>query len=499
MRRQSLVPWISWAVALLTLVGFATRQAATHVSLTDHHDGVSHVLAFLATTATSSRSTSVVVAPDHTTGVIRNNGMVRHNTTRLLPPFRVWQDYVAAHSVQALRREWDETRSRLTYNNNNNSTPAFSPHRQFTVAYYSCPLQAGNRLHHFFNQLLWAVVTNRTLLWKYYDQASCRALSAGKFDPQICPAANRVADCDVVLGRAPWMASYEDWAARVGALPVTLNVWTTHPPETMTLLSRSSNNNSNNDPSETLFTPFHFVVARKFGPYERPATAVDAHPARVVIFPLMLAKYRDLGAETLRETLLQTAAARARAADLYALGADFLYGLLFRQTFRLRDDNYNDTTRTRAIPPDAFTLAVHSRHVRAGDPGKRIQDETACLEKLLRGRRAGQPCVVFVMADRQATRQRLQAWLAHTQDCQVAMTQHTSGTKSSSFRKEHGPFAGAAFFQDLRLASRARDGVVGGDRSSTDLLREWIAYERVMEAGGGTNVGVAPLPQCLLP
>jgi hypothetical protein len=432
----------------------------------------------------------------------------------LLPPRIVWDDYVAAHSVTALRREWDERRlvgktmddtTTTITTQNGTATPSTNVEwwwhdRKFTIAYYSCPLQAGNRLHHFFNQLLWAVVTNRTLLWKYYDRAACLAFGARHFDPKICQAANDVVDCDKVLERAAWMPSYEEWADRLGSAavsPVRLNVWTTHPPpDTVTGPSGNTNTTSNRP---TLATPFHRVVARKFGPYVRPATPVDTHGATLVIFPIMLAKYRDLGSSTVRAQLLQNTLARTRAADLYARGEDFLYGMFFRQSFGMRDVVLASTQRAAgAIPPHAYSLAVHSRHVRPTDEGRRIQAETTCLQKLLLDRKASVPCVVHVMADRAATRTLLQEWLA-TQDCQVVMTE-PNGNRTASFRKEHGPFAGAAFFQDLASASRARDGFVGGDRSSTDLLLELIEYDRVTEsvARGETNM-VSRIPQCLLP
>mmetsp|Transcript_49680 Transcript_49680/g.120431 ORF Transcript_49680/g.120431 Transcript_49680/m.120431 type:complete len:111 (-) Transcript_49680:1427-1759(-) len=51
-----------------------------------------------------------------------------------------------------------------------------------------------------------------------------------------------------------------------------------------------------------------------------------------------------------------------------------------------------------------------------------------------------------------------------------------------SFSTEHGPFAGREFLDDLVLASQARNGVVGHERSSSDLLMELIDYDRIMEA-----------------
>jgi hypothetical protein len=122
--------------------------------------------------------------------------------------------------------------------------------RTFALAYYSCLLQAGNRLHHYFNNLLWAIVTNRTVLWKSYDRTTCLAsqsMYAGgggegegtaKLNTKIttdldliCQAANTVHKCDEVLERASWIPSYDEWADTLELSdPLTLNFWTTHPP-----------------------------------------------------------------------------------------------------------------------------------------------------------------------------------------------------------------------------------------------------------------------------
>ena len=46
--------------------------------------------------------------------------------------------------------------------------------RKFVVAVYSCPTQIGNRIHEFLNAFAGAIVTNRTLIWKFCDRYSCQ-------------------------------------------------------------------------------------------------------------------------------------------------------------------------------------------------------------------------------------------------------------------------------------------------------------------------------------
>ena len=71
-------------------------------------------------------------------------------------PLQVLDQYIQQHSVDSLRSQ---------------------PHnRSFATAFYSCPLQAGNRLHHYLNSVLWAILTNRTVLWDYWNADNCEKI-----------------------------------------------------------------------------------------------------------------------------------------------------------------------------------------------------------------------------------------------------------------------------------------------------------------------------------
>ena len=362
----------------------------------------------------------------------------------VLYPREIVDEYVRAHSVQSLRQ----------------STKG----RKYALAYYSCPLQAGNRLHHFFNGFLWAIVTNRTLLWKYYDRESCQQLGS-KYDPKICEAANHVEDCDAVLSRRDWMPSYEEWLPS-GVQPTELPFWTTHPREAAKATMK--------DVAAGNFTSFHIVGARKYPwkPQFEQSTRVDLVDDPVVVFPIMIAKYDDLQWENHRDSLLGSQEARNRAEALYSHGADYLYGLLFRESFE-----FQVQAPPQVIDPTSFSVAIHSRHKRDNDNGSNIQSEIRCLESVLRAKGDQQRCQVVVLSDRIATIRRLKRWLTD-RGCEALTADHDEGT---SFKTEHGPFAGAGFFQDLALASQVRDGFVGGDRSSSDLVVELIAHDRATD------------------
>jgi hypothetical protein len=206
----------------------------------------------------------------------------------------------------------------------------------------------------------------------------------------------------------------------------------------------------------------------------------------------MLGKNKTLQSVAHRDYLLQTPYARSLAKDLYSQGADVLYCMLFRASFRFSDTLLRETTLSSShiIPNNiTFSVALHSRHSNKQDNGCDITKEQACLQLLLDS--AAQQtldCHVFVMADRTCTIQRVSEFLRKT-TCRVETANHDEG---QSWRSEHGPFAGVGYFQDWILASRARSAFVGTRRSSSHLIQELIAYDRRMEGN------VQPLLECKL-
>jgi len=407
-----------------------------------------------------------------------------------LEPMQVLQQYVEWHSIETLQRE---------------SAIAHTPsHRRFAVGYYSCPLQAGNRLHHFFNSFLWAVVTNRTLLWKYYDKKACKTFGQ-KYDPRVCWTANRVEDCDMVLKRAPWIPSFEEWKTQLlHQEPVELSFWATHPHMLANVTWAGQQQRMNHT-----FTDFHYVGGRKhpWHPEEEHSLGVDAdHEKETIIFPIMLSKYNDLQNPEYRNHLLTTEDARERARKLYSEGPDFLYGMLFRHAFTIRPDilgkgvsdnallkrpqeqhdrhqevqgiAFNITERY--LPTNVYSVALHSRHHQPKNEGHNVRREMSCLKRVLRNRSPGSECHVYLMSDRLPTLERLQQWLKKKANCTGLVARHDTG---HGLRSEHGPFAGLGFFQDLALVTKARDAFIGSARrSSSDLIRELIEYDRRIEA-----------------
>ena len=379
----------------------------------------------------------------------------------LPPPLQVMEEYMQWHSVEALRRD-----------------PNLQD-RKLTIAFYQCPLQAGNRLHHFWNGVMWSVLTNRTVLWKYWSEDTCNKYGK-EFNPLICKAANTAQDCGKVLTRAPWMASHDEWKDKLSL--------------------------ANEEP---FVVPYHATMGRVWDDEKRfplPPNYEDSYgvdleskyPHKVLVFPYCHFKYWQLRDQQLQKSLLLTDGARERAKKLYSYGADFLFGMLHRYTFAF------SSAILASIPVSAvhdnsqlFTIGLHSRHRYMGLDGCNIDRETACLDKILSGREDRNATVrVSIMSDRPCTVTRLSSWLQE-RNCSVLTAEHPE--PSPDYIREHGPNAGIGFFQDLALVSNSRSAIVAMTRTSSDLLRELMVFQRMMEEWEmGDDPFGRPIDSCVL-
>lgn len=411
------------------------------------------------------------LAPTTNSVIPRRNGTLCDD----LHPLQALERYKAQHSQAIMLSE----------------SPADAVHRRYAIGYYSCPFQAGNRLHHFFNAMIWAIVTNRTLLWKYYDAKTCRLVSQRRSQPhhdrQICLVANTEAECEVVLHRkASWIPSLEEWAPKQLGSNTTLtslSYWSTHrPPSDPTRSKVRWRDIDSKHQGVDLWTEF-----------------------QIVDFPQMLGKDAGnvLGDEKGRLDMLATDSARDAARNLFAEGSHFTYGMLFREVFDLRPSvlSLDSTSVLDAVSlSNPFSIALHSRHSKPEDNGSDVSTELKCLTSLTLNRTQGDKCVVYLLSDRVRTLEQLTNHVNENLNCTAVVANHDGG---HHIRGEHGPFAGADFFRDLDLASRARNGFAGSTRSSSSLLQEWIEYDRTIESCSPRTKGVLPpLPKlntCKLP
>jgi hypothetical protein len=404
---------------------------------------------------------------------------------RIPLPLQVLQRYIRQHSVEAIQR--DLMKSSMDQQQQDE--------RYYAIAFYQCPLQAGNRLHHFWNGLLWSILTNRTVLWKYWDRETCLGYYTDDnyYKTVICENANTVNDCAHVLQRAPWMMSYDDWKMQQQE-PLQQYQEPFVIPYHATITGRHNNNRK---------VPLPDNYQDDYG-----VDLLSKYPQRVVVWPMCHFPFTILAEDTtIRNLLLQTTDARTMVDQLYSLGADFMFGMLHKYTFewaepirtalarnhvRAGTDHNNDS--------EYYTVALHSRHRYAGLDGCNIDRETTCLKEIVDQKERDinhhhKPIRVSIMSDRPCTVSSLTAWLQnHNMSALTAAHKEVS----PDYVAEHGPFAGDGFFVDMALVSATtRDAFVGMRRTSSDLVRELVAFERIMEATE-QNVPVDKLRTCTM-
>jgi hypothetical protein len=372
-------------------------------------------------------------------------------------PQEIFLNYLRHHSAAALRSDSPEAWRR----------------RRFAVTYYSCPHQLGNRLFLFMNNLLWAIITNRTVLYQYLDRETCERLMVSQpLSFLDCRAANVERDCDAVLERSTWLPSYEEFADPSWSTTTTIHqveFWQTH---------------WSNVSDAWVRDRYRYDAAKHTN-----LTKVDKINATIVNFPA-LTNYEivDLLERDTRQNLLATTDARMTARKLVHHGLRYAYGMFLAETFRLRQehvemvkDYYDAAKRHDNNETDVvFSIALHSRHKFVKQKGRNIQMEKDCLNKVLVHRAANQPCQVCAMSDRTLALTKLKSWLEKEhRGCQMITVDHSS--TETSFSVEHGRHAGAGFARELDLCYRyGRDAVVttstGSGASSSALLEALADY-----------------------
>ena len=407
-------------------------------------------------------------------------------------PQKVLQQYKAWHGADVLRRESSEQLQARTY----------------AMAYYSCPLQAGNRLHHFLNSLLWSIITNRTVVYQYYDGDTCRQHQAAQTGVQNssrdCLADNPQSMCERVLDRADWIPSFQELAPR-------LHWNSTYLSESVSVVDYWKIHHPNNSPTWELV---RYPAWKNLTGTEPKIDELQQQ--QLVDFPMIVGIDIILGIRKQNwPRILATQSARDRLAELHEEGSYFLYGMLLNDVFSYRNkmhrnltkaitttssnSNSNSSNSSSSEPP--FSIAMHSRHQRANDDGSNIAAQQACFDQILSELPLNiKSCHVCLMSDRPETIKRMTLWLQQVHHCTVESANHTMAR--TSFLAEHGPNAGEGLFRELDLCQYSTDGFVGtGQRlspTSSSLLREMMAYNRrIKQARLGPKASFLPFKECL--
>jgi hypothetical protein len=384
-------------------------------------------------------------------------------------PHRTLEQYKVWHSNDVLRTE--------------SSTQVND--RSFAMAYYSCPLQAGNRMHHFLNSIIWAIVTNRTILVKYLDSETCiyhqKAQTQIWHDPEICNAVNREQDCEKVLHRTEWIPTFTQWSKKISETKMS-NV-----SDIVTIVANLSD----------IVTIVDYWSTRSYDKAARwervrfptlntttnDSPKVDEMKDKVVDFPEIVGKDDILGRRFQRQALLSTESARQRAEALFAEGTEFLYGMLFKNIFNLQWDPVTPDSLKMKMDGSVlstYSIALHSRH-RKGQPGTFVKKEMECFDRLLKPLSENTACRVCLMSDRPKTIELLSKWVTEKYNCTIYTNDYNNSKEESrSWLTEHGPNAGSRFYRDLDICQHFTDGFIGtgNGASSTQLLEEWVDFNR---------------------
>ena len=367
-----------------------------------------------------------------------------------LPPLEVMRVYIQEHSQQHLENVWRECGNQSQCDTLNST--------QFIVGWYSCPMEAGNRLVRFMNGLLWAIATGRTFLWGQFDKEAClHMLADGDTWAEICESnLNSRQDCAKILHLADWVPSWDEWS-------VKLNL--TYPIRASACASTGQDAFAN--------------------PMDGPAVprVVQVGGQVNIQTGMLLGRRRP----RIINRLLGELQSQMRAEQLLSSGVYFAYGMVFESLFTLDPSLFSSYPALDNNRVDTYVL--HSRHKESANDGSNIGLEISCMKKVLSNRidSDSKPCIVYTMTDRVKAREKLPKALA-TFNCTAFFSDTTHG---ESWSTEHGPFAGRGFFEDLALAHQARRGFMSpnkksrplkGIRTSSALVRSLIEFRRMLES-----------------
>ena len=391
--------------------------------------------------------------------------------------------YKNQHSQGRLLRELQQCKER---NQSGLECPELQK-RKFLVSYYSCPESAGNRLHHFMNGMIWAIVTGRTLLYDVFDNETCHSLSraSGRAKTFWCDqhgtASETANECNAALQLAPWIPSFRKWKDELG-----------------------------------LEVPSHAYCGAGGGQAEfRDGVKADLLPDRVisachgvmqnagrVLLEQVMSSSPDERVVTSTDSFLtrnssMKAARTLMRVDDSKLSAEgglnqawYLYGMLFNDAFKIRP-HLLPAADEIVSGPDVASIAIHSRHINAANDGSDIAEERDCLRQVLKSvmeEKGVDKCPVYIMSDRLATVEGLvsESELLGCQAIKLRQHEHVN----QGVLLEHGSFDKVDFIRDLALVSNAEDGLIGPGRPSTStfLLREMMEFNRKKKGISGKIV-----------
>jgi len=367
-----------------------------------------------------------------------------------LIPMQVLDEYISQHSADALRQQPDG--------------------RQYMLATFACPRQAGVETANFMNAFLLAVASNRTMLFRYGGISLWR--KNGENDISVCQQAFDFAD---------WMPRFDDvFPNGTKALDLPGRAREVQQVGNATLLKYTKSWSLSMIPGE-----WRGLLN---------LTHDDA-------------SYHYTTAMGLKSPLQ----ADSRVQNLYAEGPLFLYGMLFGRCFSFTQsilDSVQPDLPSWAHDSNVLSIALHSRHLNDDLVGANVTREVKCVQQILTSQQQKQQqqqrCLLYIMSDRAATVTNLARDARDLYNCTVVLVSRTQEESTAEHvgPSEHGPFAGLGYFQDVALSMHADTALVGQARSSTSFLAVMMEYRRKLVAWEGGDDDddemIKPLARCSL-
>jgi len=285
-----------------------------------------------------------------------------------------------------------------------------------------------------FLDIIRAMATNRTLLWKYVDDNVCEQES-----DRGCHQRLLNDECDRFLGVHSWLPSYEEWADRLDLrdeFPVQVN--------------------TNADAREGVVTfPYHWPKLTDESIWFKEARISEE-------------------GETLTEMLFDQ-------------GLHFLYGLLFEESIKVKEIVRNASEIQPQSDPLAFTVALYSPSAPLFDQGgwneTEIVNAIECLETILLN--VTSECQIFFVGDVPGS----MSHFSGVGNCSVSsVTSKEDSTDSDDSALlndiDSSTHQNYQFFQSFVYATRrARSAFLGPTESiKSALIQDRIDYLRRQEA-----------------
>jgi hypothetical protein len=327
----------------------------------------------------------------------------------VLDPVHVFEEWRSYHSAEALRK-----------------SPSLKD-RKFILAEFQCPHQVGILAAKYTSQLLMAVVTNRTLLFRYNGFAGWE--SRGMSTEEVCYS---------LVRRNDWIPLYDEFKHHLPANTTTTVLNTTSLFDDAFRDSIDQGKYDGNSVTEDISAEV-LIYGERFGFNNGKNTWFLDDYTNVYLSTFITDAF---GFDSpVRE--------QGRVQKLYKEGILFLYGLLFFESFHFTD-KLLESVREYMVVPDAsvVSIGIHSRHSSDSEDGSDISRDTTCIDALMKTGLGRHSCRVYLMSDRQVTIDKVSVYTQEKYNCSIVTVRNRpTDSNASQFKLEHGANAGVGYFQ----------------------------------------------------